>query len=123
MTNFDFAIKMLCHNYGVALVAPNIQKPVSWALYETWKDLNENEEPRKQTLNVSRIFYPANVKNLLTDTMMRMYFVLTVADVRKKGGKYGFFGNTFNDRYVSFYRSVRYEDNLVNEYRGRRISR
>lgn len=30
-----------------AVLNPNVQKPYAWALYKTWKWVDENEKPRK----------------------------------------------------------------------------
>ena len=44
----DTAIKRLNENYQKALKWDFVQKPVSWALYQTWKWADENEKPRKK---------------------------------------------------------------------------
>lgn len=30
-----------------AVLNPNVQKPYAWAIYQTWKWVDENEKPRK----------------------------------------------------------------------------
>ena len=44
----DTAIKRLNENYQKALKWDFVQKPVSWALYQTWKWADENEKPKKK---------------------------------------------------------------------------
>ena len=44
------AIKILGIKYGIALTNDYIQKPISWALYQTWKDVNAKEKPRKSRM-------------------------------------------------------------------------
>ena len=42
----DTAIKEFYKNLGKAKVMSYINKPISWALYQTWKWADEREKPR-----------------------------------------------------------------------------
>ena len=42
----DKAIKELCTMYGRGITNKYVFKPVSWALYQTWKKIDELEDPR-----------------------------------------------------------------------------
>ena len=40
------AIKLLLKKYGEAILNPLVKKPVSWALYHTWDEINRKEKVR-----------------------------------------------------------------------------
>ena len=40
------AIQTLCEMYGKAVTYDYVQKPVSWALYQTWKISDNKEKPK-----------------------------------------------------------------------------
>ena len=42
----DKAIRELCTMYGRGITNKYVFKPVSWALYQTWKKIDELEESR-----------------------------------------------------------------------------
>ena len=43
---FQDVIKMLKENYKLAIKSSWIHKPFAWALYHTWKYVDEHEESR-----------------------------------------------------------------------------
>lgn len=45
------AIKMLKDNFKMADKNVYIQKPISYALYKTWRHFNEIEKPRKAKID------------------------------------------------------------------------
>ena len=44
---FQDVIRMLRINYKMAIKSSGIRKPLAWALYHTWKYVDEHEEYRK----------------------------------------------------------------------------
>lgn len=44
---FDDAIKLLKENYKIAQKREFIAKPLSWALYHTWDEVDKKEKRRK----------------------------------------------------------------------------
>ncbi len=43
-----YAIKLLNKNYERAIRLGAIEKPVSWALFQTWREIDTKEKPRKK---------------------------------------------------------------------------
>lgn len=43
-----YAIKLLKKNYDRAIRLEAIEKPVSWALFQTWREIDRREKPRKE---------------------------------------------------------------------------
>ena len=41
-------IKKLMFYYNEALTLESVIKPLSWALYHTWKDVDAREKPKKR---------------------------------------------------------------------------
>ena len=46
LTQYD-AISLFLRIYDKAIRTPYVQKPISWALYQTWKEFDKREKPRK----------------------------------------------------------------------------
>jgi hypothetical protein len=44
-------MEFILRKHVEALLNPSIHKPFAWALYETWKWVDENEKPRKVVEN------------------------------------------------------------------------
>lgn len=40
------AIRLLCIMYGRAITDKTVGKPVSWALYQSWKRINDMEKSK-----------------------------------------------------------------------------
>lgn len=41
-------VALLERNYNLALRNPIVEKPISWALYQTWKEFDRKEKARKE---------------------------------------------------------------------------
>lgn len=48
---FEKAIEKLGEMYAKALNTPYVEKPISWALYKTWREIDMKEKPRKEKEN------------------------------------------------------------------------
>lgn len=61
----DDAIKLLTENYKIAQKHEFIAKPLSWALYHTWDEIEKKRNGGNQTM--SNILKKTNGKPWLTD--------------------------------------------------------
>lgn len=48
---FEKVIKLLCDYYGRALTLDYVQKPLAWALYQTWKIVDSKEAGKNNDEN------------------------------------------------------------------------
>ena len=56
LERFEKARKMARELYEQALDMPHIRKPLSWALYCTWKKFDAKEKPRKGVIKNEQIY-------------------------------------------------------------------
>ena len=48
VVSLDKAIELLATNYGKAVTLDYVNKPVSWALYQTWKEIDDREKNKER---------------------------------------------------------------------------
>ena len=56
---FEKAIIIFCQMYGRALTTKGIQKPIAWALYHTWQQVDTLEKPIDKQIIIDKAKIPA----------------------------------------------------------------